>query len=81
MGALRAALDSTFGNRQMQTLPATLPRPSEHWRIPYALLAREVDLPDDLYEGHRAAALFLDPVFARAVPASTAWDPLVFAWR
>lgn len=80
MGALRAALDSTFGNRQVQTLPATFPRPGEHWRSPYAQLAREVDLPNDLDDGYRAAAMLLNPALAGVLPASAVWDPVVFAW-
>lgn len=80
MGALRTALDSTFGSRQVQALPITLPRPGEHWRFPYAQLAREVGLPDDLDEGYRAAAAFLDPALSADRAANARWEPVQFEW-
>lgn len=81
LGSLRAALDWTFGDRQVQTLPVAFPPPGGHWRSPYAQLAREVDLPADLEDGYRAAALFLDPALAGELPASAIWEPLAFSWR
>jgi predicted nucleotidyltransferase component of viral defense system len=59
---LRIALAATFEQRGRQPLPNALPAPPSSWARPYAGLAREVGVADDMEAGHAAAARLLDPV-------------------
>jgi hypothetical protein len=80
LGALRDAIQETFGSRQIQVVPAAFPKPGEHWRVPYAQLAREVGLPEDLNDGFRAAGDFLDPVLSTEPLVSAQWEPTQQTW-
>jgi predicted nucleotidyltransferase component of viral defense system len=76
---LRAALDQTFTFRRTHPLPASLPQPSDSWRLPYAALALQDDLRwPTLDEVTSAARAFLDPVLAGDGDAT--WDPMAERW-
>jgi hypothetical protein len=77
---LRSAIDRSFDGRGTQLLPSRLPEPGEHWRIPYAELAREVGLPEDLHDGFAAAAEFLDPVLRSPGEELLTWEPEQWTW-
>jgi len=62
--SLRNALEVTFGQRDQQTMPASLPPPPSSWEEPYRRLATEVDLEPALDKAFAAAAEFLDPILA-----------------
>lgn len=81
LGLLRSAIAQSFAERGTQSLPPCLPKPGQHWRIPYADLAREVELPEDLNDGFTAAAAFLDPVLAPVGSDTLTWDPVHWEWR
>ncbi|MGD0713270.1 MAG: nucleotidyl transferase AbiEii/AbiGii toxin family protein [Gaiellaceae bacterium] len=76
--ALRNALDVTFGQRQQQSLPSSLPPPPESWREPYRRLATEVDVEPDLDKAFASAAEFLDPIIAGR--ADGEWAPPRRTW-
>ena len=77
---LRAALEQTFAFRNTHALPAAVPTPFDAWRIPYAAMAREDQLPwptlEDVIE---AVRFFLDPVLASGLDAT--WEPSAWQWR
>jgi hypothetical protein len=75
---LAEALSRTFGVRDQQALPATLPAPPAVWSVPYSRLAKEVGLTEDIDAGHEEASAFLDPVLANR--ARGRWDPERSAW-
>lgn len=76
---LARALKETFEHRDQHDLPTALPEPPEHWRLPYGVLAREVDLPPNLTDGFTAASAMLDPVLRGTVTAG-AWDRAKRSW-
>lgn len=77
---LSAAILETFAQRGTQQVPARFPPPPDHWRIPYATLARDVDLAERLDEGFAAATAFLDPVLDDQGSQSRTWVPGRFEW-
>lgn len=56
------ALQRTFERRRTHSLPGRIAPPNEEWRRPYAALARECGLDEDLAAGFRDAAAFLHGV-------------------
>jgi hypothetical protein len=58
---LRQALATTFAQRGRQSLPHAIAPPPSSWASPYAVLAREVGITDEIEAGHVAAARLLDP--------------------
>lgn len=80
-GRLRAALEATFAARGLQVLPTALPPPPVAWSAPYRTLAREVGLPPDLAAGHRAVAVFLDPLLAGQVDGWARWSAEAGSWQ
>jgi hypothetical protein len=76
--ALRAALETTFEQRQQQPLPSSLPPPPVSWREPYRRLARAVGVEPELDEAFSRAATFLDPILAGR--SSGEWDPQDATW-
>lgn len=76
--SLRSALEVTFGQRELQSLPATLPPPPASWREPYRQLATEVDVEPDLDKAFASAAEFLDPILAGRSDGE--WDPQHKRW-
>lgn len=77
---LRAALEQTFGFRKTHSLPLTLIEPPAIWALPYAVLAREDQLPwATLEEVTRAARSFLDPVLQGSISAE--WEPAAWRWQ
>jgi predicted nucleotidyltransferase component of viral defense system len=84
-GRLRTAIETTFGRRASQDLPAKLPRPPADWRVPYGRMARTIGLDPDLDAGFATAARLLDPILGRTVqhgawdPASQTWDSILIA--
>jgi len=76
---LRHALETTFELRARQSLPNALPSPPPSWARPYAVLAREVGIADEMDAGHAAAAWLLDPVLRSE--AGGRWDPDARRWR
>jgi len=71
--ALGVALETTFGQRGQQPLPASLSPPPSSWREPYRRLATDVDVEPELDEAFATAAEFLDPILAGR--ADGEWDP------
>jgi predicted nucleotidyltransferase component of viral defense system len=64
-GHLRGALEQTFSFRGTHPLPPRLPDPPESWAFPYAVMAREDQLPwINLEEVTAAVRAFLNPVLA-----------------
>lgn len=62
--ALRHALEGTFEERALQSLPNSFPPPPTIWVDPYKRLADTVDIEPDLSAAFARAAAFLDPVLA-----------------
>jgi hypothetical protein len=56
-----------------------MPSPPSSWERPYAVLAREVGIADEIEAGHVAAARLLDPVLRSE--ACGQWDPAARRWR
>jgi hypothetical protein len=78
-GALRNALESTFGPRGLQPLPASLPPPPPpSWEELYRRLAVEVGIESELDKAFAAAARFFDPILAGR--AEGEWDPDQWSW-
>lgn len=76
--ALRKAIEVTFGQREQQPLPASLPPPPSSWKEPYRRLATEVSVEPELDKAFAEAAAFLDPILAgRAVGV---WNPARRTW-
>jgi hypothetical protein len=75
---LRNALEVTFGQREQQSLPASLPPPPASWRVPYGRLATEVGVEPDLDKAFVFAAEFLGPILAGR--ADGEWDPQHKRW-
>lgn len=75
---LRHALVTTFELRARQSRPNALPSPPSSWARPYAVLAREVGIADEIEAGHAAAARLLDPVLRSE--ADGHWDPEAQRW-
>jgi len=63
---LREALHETFASRDTHPLPRALPPPPGSWAVPYARLAAEVGIEQDVRSGHAAAAHFLEGVLSGA---------------
>ncbi len=78
--SLAAAIRETFTSRGSQQIPEHLPPPPNHWRAPYALLAREVEITERLDDGFAAAAIFLDPALDNAGNQRRIWDAEQFNW-
>jgi hypothetical protein len=76
--ALRRALENTFGSRQDQPLPTSLPEPPSSWIDPYRQLATGVGIEVELSVAFLQAATFLDPVLAQAIEGR--WNSTLFAW-
>lgn len=76
--SLRNALEVTFGQRDQQTMPASLPPPPSSWEEPYRRLATEVDVEPALDKAFAAAAEFLDPILAGR--ADGEWNPQRRTW-
>jgi len=76
---LRAAMDQTFAFRDTHDVPEQLPAPPPTWEGPYAVIAKEDQLPwptvDEVFEVVRA---FLDPVLAGLSDGQ--WDPQGWSW-
>jgi hypothetical protein len=70
--SLRSALDTTFGGRELQPLPSSLPSPPVSWDEHYRRLAAEVEVEPDLNKAFAEAAAFLDPILAGR--AKGEWD-------
>jgi hypothetical protein len=62
--ALRHALETTFSERALQPLPASLQAPPTMWAAPYRRLAETVDIEPNLSTAYARAAAFLDPVLS-----------------
>jgi predicted nucleotidyltransferase component of viral defense system len=75
---LHQALANTFAQRDRQPLPNAIPSPPSSWARPYAVLAREVGIADEIEAGHAAAARLLDPVLRSE--AAGRWDPGARRW-
>jgi hypothetical protein len=75
---LRAALESTFGQREQQPLPSSLPPPPTNWHEQYRKLATDVDVEPELDNAFASAAEFLDPILAGQVDGE--WKPQTRSW-
>jgi hypothetical protein len=78
-GALRESFERTFEHRARQPLPSALPAPPPDWEQPFARLAADVGLADDLHAAFSRTAAFLDPVLGGR--NSGRWDPAARQWR
>ncbi|MBM3677035.1 MAG: nucleotidyl transferase AbiEii/AbiGii toxin family protein [Actinobacteria bacterium] len=76
--ALQRALEATFGQRELQPLPDSLPPPPANWREQYRRLAIEVDVEPELDEAFASAAEYLDPILAGRTEGE--WDPRNRSW-
>jgi hypothetical protein len=76
--ALRNAIEVTFGQREQQPLPASLPPPPSSWEEPYRRLATEVSVEPELDKAFAQAAEFLDPILAGR--AAGIWNPARRTW-
>ncbi len=76
---LHQALATTFAQRGRQSLPRAIAPPPSSWARPYAVLAREVGIADEIEVGHVASARLLDPVLQSE--ADGHWDPEAQRWR
>jgi len=76
---LHHALATTFKQRARQPLPNATPSPPSSWARPYAVLAREVGIADEIEAGHAAASRLLDPVLRSEVAGR--WDTEARSWR
>jgi len=63
---LRGAVDATFSVRGTHPMPSLVPPPDESWKRPFAKLADEVGVDQDLHRGYEDVRAFLDPVLAQA---------------
>ena len=77
---LRQALEGTFVSRGTHALPLSLPLPPASWAVPYAKLAAEVGIDQNVMAGHQAAAHFLDPVLSRAAARTGYWEHTTKEW-
>jgi predicted nucleotidyltransferase component of viral defense system len=75
---LRRALATTFEQRGRQQLPNAIPLPPPWWARPYAVLAFEVGIADEIEAGYVASARLLDPVLQSE--AGGHWDPEAQRW-
>jgi hypothetical protein len=75
---LRNAIEVTFGQREQQPLPASLPPPPSSWKEPYRRLATEVSVEPELDKAFAEAAVFLNPILAGG--ADGEWDPRRRTW-
>jgi len=72
-------LEQTFSFRKTHALPSAVPPPLEAWRMPYAAMAREDQLPwPTLDEVTKAVQSFLDPVLSGVLEAR--WAPARWWW-
>jgi hypothetical protein len=77
---LRSALEQTFTFRKTHPLPVLMPAPLSAWEKPYAVMAREDQLPwSALAEVTQAAQSFLDPILAGGLEAT--WAPALWRWE
>jgi len=76
---LRAAINQTFAFRGTHDVPKQLSAPPPTWEGPYAVIAKEDQLPwltvDEAFEAARA---FLDPVLAGL--SDGRWNPEGWSW-
>lgn len=78
--SLRREVQETFTTRATRPIPYAVPPPPPEWDQPFLRLANEVDIPNKLTDGHRAAAAFLDPILSGEVTAGT-WQPENQRWE
>ncbi len=77
---LRDALEQTFAFRNTHLLPETVPSPLPAWTTPYAVMARDDQLPwSTLNEVTRVVRAFLEPVLRQKLDAT--WEPSTWSWR
>jgi hypothetical protein len=76
---LRNALEVTFGQREHQPLPSSLPPPPTSWLEPYGRLATGLDVEAELDKAFAKAAEFLDPILAGR--SEGAWVPRRRHWK
>jgi len=77
--SLRGALDQTFRFRATHDAPSSVPEPSTAWSVPYAVLAREDQLPwPSIEELVVAVRTFLDPVLQSE--EVDIWGPSTWSW-
>lgn len=75
---LGIALDKIFQHRGTHALPPKFPSPPGEWKTPFARMARDVAIPEELNVAHELAASLLDPVLqgrgqGRWAPDSRSW--------
>lgn len=75
---VREALEATFEERSSHPLPDRLPPPPKEWARPYGGLAKDLDIPPALDEGHAVAARFVDSVLQGERVGR--WDPGRARW-
>jgi len=76
---LRHALEATFGQRELQQLPSSLPPPPASWLEAYGRLATDLEVDAELDKAYVTAAEFLDPILAGR--SEGVWDPRRRKWE
>jgi hypothetical protein len=76
---LRNALEATFGQRELQRLPSSLPPPPASWLEPYGRLATGLNVETELDKAFAKAAEFFDPILDGRTEG--AWDPRRRHWK
>lgn len=76
---LLTAIEETFASRGSHDVPATVPRPSPDWSVPYGRMAREIGINPDPDAGFQLASMLLNPLLARVVEARI-WEPTEKRW-
>lgn len=65
---LAASIRDTFKRRKTHPVPAILPVPPPAWSKPFAEMAKECGLPEDIAPHFTAVHAFLQPILAAAIP-------------
>jgi hypothetical protein len=66
---LVASIRSTFKRRKTHPVPTVLPVPPLAWSKPFAEMAKECGLPEDITPHFTALQAFLQPILTVAIPA------------
>jgi hypothetical protein len=66
---LAASIRDTFNRRKTHPVPTPMPEPPLAWSPPFAEMAKECGLPEDIGPHFAAVQTFLQPILPAAIPA------------